>query len=232
MKSLFSTWAVKFDALAPRERRLIAVALLGGLILIGWALFIDPELARTKRAERGLAELRTQQAVLQSQVALLQSPGQGPEAQAKAELALLKKQLSEMGQRLSTMETALVPPQRMSGLLENMIGTRNGLRLISLRTLPVKPVREKKDAKEVAEAKSSAKGDAAADKSEAGLFKHGVEITLEGSYVELADYLARLEKAPQKLLWSSVSLSADKHPRLVLTLTVFTLSLDRTWLIV
>ena len=43
---------------------------------------------------------------------------------------------------------------------------------------------------------------------------------------------ARLEKSPQKLLWSRVSLSADKHPKLVLTLTVFTLSLDRTWLIV
>jgi len=34
------------------------------------------------------------------------------------------------------------------------------------------------------------------------------------------------------LLWSGVSLSADKHPRLVLTLTVYSLSLDRAWLIV
>ena len=65
-----------------------------------------------------------------------------------------------------------------------------------------------------------------------GLFKHGVEITVEGSYQELAAYLARLEQAEAKLLWSSVSLSAENHPRLVLTLTVYSLSLERAWLIV
>ena len=47
---------------------------------------------------------------------------------------------------MDTMEGALVPPQRMAGLLESMIGGRSGLRLIGLRTLPVAPVLEKKDA--------------------------------------------------------------------------------------
>ena len=81
------------------------------------------------------------------------------------------------------------------------------------------------DKKEGAEAPAAAK-------PAAGLYKHGVEIRLEGAYAELADYLVRLEKTPQKLLWSNLVLSADKHPKLVLTLTVYTLSLDRTWLIV
>jgi MSHA biogenesis protein MshJ len=35
-----------------------------------------------------------------------------------------------------------------------------------------------------------------------------------------------------KLLWSNVALAAEQHPKLVLTLTVYTLSLDRAWLIV
>ena len=38
---------------------------------------------------------------------------------------------------------ALVPPQRVAGLLEDMIGRRSGLRLLSLRTLPVTPVLER-----------------------------------------------------------------------------------------
>ena len=86
-------------------------------------------------------------------------------------------------------------------------------------SLPVAPVLEKKE---------GAAKDAAG--MTGGLYKHGVELRLEGGYAELADYLARLEKLPQKLLWSNASLSADKHPKLVLTLTVFTLSLDRAWL--
>jgi MSHA biogenesis protein MshJ len=105
------------------------------------------------------------------------------------------------------------------------------LRLLGLRTLPVAPVLDSKAPKNTEESKAAEKSADTADQA-VGLFKHGVEIKLEGSYQELAAYLARLEKSPLKLLWSGVSLSADKHPKLVLTLTVFTLSLDRTWLIV
>ena len=209
----------KFDALASRERVLVACALLGGIMLLVWAAFIDPARLQTLQAERTRAAQQTQVQMLQAQMAALQAPGQSPEVQARAELAVLKKQIADMGERLAAMEGALVPPQRMAGLLESMIGGRSGLRLLGLRTLPVAPVLEKKEgaAKEV----SGMTG---------GLYKHGVELRLEGGYVELADYLARLEKLPQKLLWSNASLSADKHPKLVLTLTVFTLSLDRAWL--
>jgi MSHA biogenesis protein MshJ len=141
----------------------------------------------------------------------------------------LKKQLGELAGRLQTMESTLVPPQRMTGLLEDMIGRKTGLRLLSLKTLPVAPLLDKKAG---AEEKEAAKPVDKVEGSSAGLFKHGVEIRLEGSYQELTAYLERLEQAKLKLLWSSVSLSAEKHPKLVLTLTVYTLSLDRAWLIV
>jgi MSHA biogenesis protein MshJ len=125
------------------------------------------------------------------------------------------------------MEASLVSPQRMPSLLEDLIGRSSGLRLLSLRTLPVTPVLDKKSAEKATE--KPGQNGKSVDAS-AGLFKHGVEIRLEGGYQELATYLARLEKSPLKLLWSGVSLSASTHPRLVLTLTVYTLSLDRTWL--
>ena len=219
MKALFSRLVTRFDGLAQRERRLVAAALLGGVALLGWSVCLDPALARLKLAERSVTEQRAVLERLQIQTVVLQSPNQTPEALARAELAALKKQLSEMSQRISVMERALVPPQRMSGLLESMLAGRGGLHLLSLRTLPVVPVLE------------NAASDATTPPA-GGLFKHGMEIRLEGSYAELAAYLSRLEKAPQKLLWNSVSLVAENHPRLVLTLTVFTLSLDRTWLIV
>ncbi|WP_294264249.1 hypothetical protein, partial [Propionivibrio sp.] len=123
----------------------------------------------------------------------------------------------------------LVPPERMSALLEDMIGRKSGLRLLSLKTLPVSPLLEKKAGAEASGAEKSV--DKPANTS-AGLFKHGVEIRLEGSYQELTAYLERLEQAKSKLLWSSASLAAEQHPKLVLTLTVYTLSLDRAWLIV
>lgn len=221
MKAWLNGLTAKFDALAQRERVLVAVALLGGTAMLGWVALIDPVNTETRRLERTLLVQQDQIRTLQSQMAALQA-GQSPEAQARTELAALKTQLGEMGHRLAAMESALVPPQRMAQLLESMIGGRSGLRLISLRTLPVTPVLEKKEGGEK---------DGGVPGIGGGLFKHGIELRLEGSYAELTDYLARLEKLPQKLLWSSVSLSADKHPKLVVTLTVFTLSLDRAWLV-
>jgi MSHA biogenesis protein MshJ len=225
MKSLFFALAAKFDALAKRERWLVAVAVLGGVLLIGWAMIIDPAHSRSLIAGRGIVEQRAQLAALQAQTLALQAPGQTPEVLAGAELDGLKKQLNAVYERYSALGGSLVPPQRMAGLLEELLGSKRSLRLLSLRTLPVVPVLEKKDGSEMPAPQLPAS-------APAGLFKHGVEVRLEGSYAELTDYLARLENSPQKLLWSSVSLSAQNHPKLVLTLTVYTLSLDRTWLIV
>ena len=226
MKAFFLGLAAKFDALAKRERYLVAVALLGGVLLIGWSALIDPARMRARVAERSIVEQRAQLATLGAQLRALQT-GLNPEAQAGAELAEIRQQIKVLYERYAALGGSLVAPQQVARLLEDMLGGKSNLRLLSLRTLPVAPVLETKDGAP-APAASAAPTAAAA----AGLYKHGVEIRLEGGYAELADYLQRLEKSPQKLLWSSVSLSAENHPKLVLTLTVFTLSLDRTWLFV
>lgn len=223
MKSFFLGLADRLDGLATRERYLVAVALLGGVLLVGWASVVDPALARALIAERAIVDQRAQLAALAAQMQALQAPGRNPEALAGAELGELKKQLGALNARFAALEGELVPPERMGGLLEELLARKRGLHLLGLRTLPATPVLEPKAGS--AEA-------AAVAKQSAGLYKHGVEIRLEGGYAELTDYLAQLEKSPQKLLWSSVTLSAEKHPKLVLTLTVYTLSLDRTWLIV
>jgi len=222
MRNILSAWVTRFDALAKRERYLVMLAVYGGVLLIGWAMVIDPALSRARIAQRAIIDQRSQLAALVGQNQALQAPTKNPEALAAAELVELKKQLSALNERFASLEGELVLPERMTALLEEMLGRKRSVHLLSLRTLPAAPVLENKAGGE----------GAAVAKQAAGLYKHGVEIMLEGSYAELADYLARFEKSPQKLLWGSVSLSAENHPKLVLTLTVFTLSLDRTWLIV
>ncbi|MFZ2853525.1 MAG: hypothetical protein WAZ34_05360, partial [Rhodocyclaceae bacterium] len=98
--------------------------------------------------------------------------------------------------------------------------------------LPVRPVLEKPAVSAPAGAAAANKLQPVVPDASVGLFKHGIEIQLEGSYADLAAYLARLEKAEVKLLWSDVSMSSEQYPKLLLKLTVFTLSLDRTWLTV
>ncbi len=227
MKNQWLKLAARYDALQLRERWLVAAAVLGGIVLIGYSLFLEPALKRAQLAERSVAESRALISSTQAQSVALQASSPDPDVAARAELDGLRTQLSELAGRLEVMETTLVPPQRMAGLLEEMIGRKTGLRLLALKTLPVAPLLEKSVVPDAA-----AKAVEKPVNSSSGLFKHGVEIKLEGSYQELSAYLERLEQSKLKLLWSSVALSAENHPKLVLTLTVFTLSLDRAWLIV
>ena len=62
------------------------------------------------------------------------------------------------------------------------------------------------------------------------LYRHGVELVLEGGFADLHAYLRAMEALPQRVLWGSVSLKVEQHPRSVLTLRVYTISRDRHWL--
>ena len=73
-------------------------------------------------------------------------------------------------------------------------------------------------------------GDAKPVERSFDLYRHGVEIRLEGSYGQLQAYLAQLEKLQQKLLWGKLEYRVIDYPKAELTLTVYPLSPDRTWL--
>lgn len=62
------------------------------------------------------------------------------------------------------------------------------------------------------------------------MFKHGVELRVAGSYADLYDYLQRLEKLPARMFWSRATLNAGDYPKVTLTVTIYTLSLDKAWL--
>lgn len=222
MKGGLARLAARFNAFQPRERWLIALATLGGIVLLGFSVFIEPAMTLGRKAEQDAAAQRVQLANLQSQLAILQSPDRDPDALARAELDGLRKQLAELAERMRALESALVPPERVPALLEEMVGSRDGLRLLQLRTLPPESLAGNADAK-AGKSERSAAG---------GLYRHGVEVRLEGSYAALTRYLERLEKAPMRLIWGNASLSAEAHPRLVLTLTVYSLSLDKAWLVI
>lgn len=62
------------------------------------------------------------------------------------------------------------------------------------------------------------------------VYRHGVELTLEGGYVDMVNYLSQLEAMPVRLIWGRARLDASNHPRTRLTLTLFTLSLEKDWM--
>lgn len=223
LRQLWSRLNERYSSLAKRERQLVAVALVLGPLLIGNALFLDPQRARINGVENTIATESVSAAQLQAEAANLQQQlSIDPDAGRKAELAALNGERDKLDERLRQLGSALVRPDEMNGLLEGLLARNPGLRLLSLKTLAPQSVLQ---------------GDAAAKEGEAklaertfDLYRHGVEIRLEGNYGLLQAYLAQLEKLPQHLLWGQLSYSVIDYPRSEMTLTVYTLSPDRTWL--
>ena len=234
MNAISARWlktAARYDAMPRRERWLVALTPVAIILWVAYFFFIDPALQRHEAAERSIAEAQTRLDDIQTQMTRLNAPEHHPDVAARKELGALRARLDALSGRMRIVESMLVPPEKMSVLLEEMIGTRKGLRLVSLKTLPVTPFLDTDKPGNDAGNNAGANTSASRGKT-SGLYKHGVEIQLEGHYQDLLAYLERLEKSQLKLLWGVAVLSADQHPQLVLTLTVYSLSMDHTWLVV
>jgi MSHA biogenesis protein MshJ len=226
MKEQWRRLAARFDALQLRER----VVILVGVIVVTAMLFdwlaLQPLEARKKRLERQIAEAR-HNIKLAEIVLNAQEPIVDADAVKRAYRDALRKQLAEIDQGMQGLQRGLVPPERMGKLLEDMLSGSRGLQLVALRTLPVRRL----ESGETAVAGKPAPKPGAKD-TERAVFQHGYEITLQGSYAELHAYLSQLEKMPWRMFWGRISVDAEQHPRLRVTLTVLTLSFSKAWLIV
>lgn len=215
----------RFDAHTARERVLLAAAAVGGVVLLGNLLFIDPVLGRSRQLQRQTEQQRQEGQTLAAQMGALKAQLQvDPDAGKKAEVARLRSDLAAVEAELKALEGDFVPPERMNALLDQLLANQPRLRLLSLKSLPPENL--------AAPSATKAPGEAVASLVEAplGLYKHGVELRLEGGYADLHAWLAQVEASTQKLLWGDVRFSVVEHPRAQLSLTVYTLSTDKRWL--
>lgn len=221
-------WSQRFAALQRREKILVIAAIAMAILFGGYSLWIEPALLRAERLKKTLAQQQAEQAQLQAQIAALTERDHDPDAANRSALQQLAAQVAATEREIGAFGETLMPPQRIPALLQTLLARHRGLTLVSLTTLPPlplidRPATGKEGAKEVQEQASPAGGN---------LFKHGIEIKLAGGYAELLAYVAELDASPQRLLRGSMRLVTKQYPVSELTLTIYTLSLDSTWLVV
>ena len=214
----------RYNAWSRRERLLVALALVLGPALMINVLWLEPQAVQRKALQTKVIGQETSINQMQAQVAALQAQlQQDPDAGKKAELAALAGERSKLEQQIKDFGAALVPPEEMNQLLERLLARQPGLRLVSLKTLaPQSVLGGASDGEKKAKDKSPERV--------FDLYRHGVELKIEGSYRELQAYVAQLEKLDKRLLWGGLNYRVKDYPRAEMTLTVYTLSPERTWL--
>jgi MSHA biogenesis protein MshJ len=237
MKEQWQRIALKIDALTLRERVIIfAMAAVILVVLFNTAL-LEPQFAKQKQLTQRIKQDQSKITGMQAQIQhKTTSPQNDPDKDNKARLEELEQQAAEMQAAFREMQNRLISPDKMPAVLEEILKKNDALQLVSLKTLPVSSVTEdteKRAGSALASTKSKAEAKPAVNTERAvsnTVYKHGVEIVVQGGYFDIMNYLAQMEAMPWQLLWAKATLNADEYPRSKLTLTLFTLSLDKKWL--
>lgn len=228
MRKHWLTISTRIDALTLRERVLLFGMIAGGIIFLVFYFSLNPHYAKQKQM---LATTKQQQDVIagieaeitQTMVAHTADPD-GPE---RVRLAQLQRDALALTQSLMTMQQGMVPAERMTGMLEQMLRGQRNLRLTSMRTLAAVEALTPAPA---ATAVALVPGAAPPRPPVQLLHRHGVELVVQGSYPDMVAYMAALESMQGQLFWGSASLQVETYPTATLKLVLYTVNLDKKWL--
>jgi MSHA biogenesis protein MshJ len=217
--------ANRIDARSLRERAMLFSAAAAAIVFLLYALFLNPLLVRRAALQAQIAQQQDNIGGIDREITqLVQAHSQDPDAAARARLTELTGNTAQLATKLRAMQKGLVPPDRIAPLLETILKANGRLQLVSMKTLPVSPL-------------GGAQAPAAVPpvlhpvvNPNELLYRHGVELTVRGNYLDMVNYMDALEAMPTQLFWGQAGLEVEEYPNARLTLTLYTLSLDRKWM--
>ena len=197
----------RYQALNPRERQLSLITLHFVLLALMAVVFIEPLVSRGMVQQSQANELLATNARLEQQLRQLQnSPIKDPNQELRDELELLTTERLSIESRISNLTDALVSPDKMVAVLEQMLTQDSRLKITSLVTLPKEEIQLD------------------ANDPSARLYRHGLRLRIRATYDSLVDYLKRLDALQWRLYWQSLDYRVEQYPRGELLLEVYTLS--------
>jgi MSHA biogenesis protein MshJ len=206
MKQHWQRIAAHIDDMTLRQRAMLFATASLVVVVFAHVGLIEPLLLRQKALIDRSTRDQSQLAAVRAQIEGLLKEEQG-DTKDPAQLAVreLEARLADLENSVAARKGAFVAPHRLPELLRSLLGPGRPLKVESLRTVPAVQVQ-----------------------GGAELYRHGLELTLRGSYFELMQYLNDLEKMPARLLWGGVDLQVEQYPEVRLTLQVQTLSTRRS----
>ena len=205
----------RIDALSLRERVLVLLAALALIAVLWDSLLMRPVERSRKHMEPDVAALRAEVERLHVAITeLAVQRGGDPNAVLRARVQQERTGISDLDRQLGGLTSALIAPEQMVQVLDQVLDRRKRLGLVALRSLPAEPLA------------SLVPGEALPSQ----IYRHGVEIELDGTYLDLLDYLRALDQLQWRFYWQTLELDVTSHPRLRVKLTAYTLGQEEAWI--
>jgi MSHA biogenesis protein MshJ len=203
----------KFEALTKREKIIVTGAVLIGLWVVWDNFFYQPTQKKQRALQQELTNIRQQ--ITEQQLALIKlenSPHVDPNLNNRNTLARLKTEYNRLHELKMQSGKNFVPPHLMAVALSDILNKNSHLTLIKLDTLPATTLIESKQPQQNP------------------IYKHGLVITISGSYLDTLNYLKALEALPWHFIWESIDYQVKEYPTAETTIKAYTLSFKESWL--
>jgi MSHA biogenesis protein MshJ len=234
-------WMARFDRMNLGQRAGLAAAAAAVLYFVLNVMLVGQGVARSKIHQQRIASQKTDLEAVRKEILILSgSLERDPNAQQQVQLDGMKRANAEAEALLAQFEGAA---PAAGAILREVLAATPGIELLSLRTLPVTLAFQSKlapvipanpaaaPAKPVAAAATPAPGTKEsapmlemAPGPPRSIYRHGIELKIQGNYLALLSYLEKLQQYPARLYWGDVSLDVRGYPLAELNLTVFTLA--------
>ncbi len=230
LRQLLQPACARFEKKTPRERLLMLAAVAALLYFVVDASVLTPQQKTLRQLQARIDTRQTEMQRIDRQVAELSARlARQNSTERQAELEELMRIIAEADALLSEDDGSSL---KLSAMLDAMLRTTPGLKLMSLKTLPVVPLLPRPSNGPKAADGSDLKpappivagGQPVPEPPPVAVHQHGVEIVIRGNYLALLPYMEKLRRYPKRLFWTSASLEVVKHPDSVLHLTITTLS--------
>jgi MSHA biogenesis protein MshJ len=222
MKARVLKMGEQIDAKSVRERVMLFAAAAALIVFLIYSTLLTPLFARQTALRAEISQQQNNMSGIDAEItATVLAHQRDPDLQAKARLAAIRGETAVLNARLRGMQAGLVAPERIAPMLETILRSNGRLRLMGLKSMAASPL--------VAQPENAAPNAPMAPQASA-IYRHGVELTVRGNYLDMVDYMHALEAMPTQLFWGKAKLEVEEYPNARLTLTLYTLSLDQKWM--
>lgn len=207
--------AERLDGRSRRERVLLAGSI-AVIVLLAWDIGLRAPAAQRheaalERADRARADIERLQASVEEVAARLEAGGDDDRA-----VTAVEQRLDRVDERLAERTLRVVSPDQMAAVLRDVLEAEPRLEFVALRNTGVEPV--------------TIEGAAEAAADLPRVYRHRVELVVDGEYFALLEYLERLESLSWRFQWDALQVETLEYPTARVTLSLSTLSLAEAWI--
>jgi MSHA biogenesis protein MshJ len=207
----------QFLNVSVREQLLILMCGLVVVVFMMYTFLLEPLLDNSEKLQQNSISAENEITTMVGQVAKLYDKLKtDPNDPVLERIAELKSQIQKITNQLEAQTDHLVPANKMASMLEGLLASSKGLKLIELQSMAPVPIL-------LGQAEEG-------QNPNAGLYRHGVTLVFEGRYFDIQQYLEKLESLPWQFYWKKFDYLVGDYPTASVELEIYTISTNKAFI--